>query len=166
MKHIKMFESFESSSYKFEDICEKGEKVIVYQMEDTLAYGIVSIEDALRISQAVSQLQKSLRASGDLGDLEVLDVLRYREFQPGTSYFTLDSTGHFRAYTGTPDPQNFEIITHTDGSGEDGEYNELNAMAFTFRRDHITEYNGSGGINPTYTLNTDSLIQQILRNID
>lgn len=171
LKHVKLFENFEqmgneSSLYKVEDVCQEGEKVIAYQMEDFVAYGIVPIEDAARISAAVNQLRESLTASGD--KYHSLDLLRYNEFGTGTSYFTIDANGDYKGYSGTPDPKNFETIAYTDGTGEEGEYGEeyLQPMAFTFKRDHITHYRGNGGVYPDDRLDTDSLIENILGNID
>ena len=165
LKHVKLFENFEPvGKYKAEDVCQEGEKVIVYQMEDFLAYGIVTIEDAARISEAVNQLRKALTASGD--KYHMLELLRYNEFGTGTSYFTLDANGDYEGYSGTPDPKNFENITYTDGNGEDGEYGAeyFQPMAFTFKRDHITDFRGNGGVSDN-SLDTDSLIEDILGNI-
>jgi hypothetical protein len=164
LNHIQMFENFGSTLYKAEDVCQRYEKVIVYQMEDFLAYGIVPMEDAARISEAFGQLRKSLESSGDRG---YLDLTRYHEFGVGTTYFTIDANGDYKGYTGIPDPKNFDIITYTDGDGEDGgSSGELSPMAFTFKRDHITYYMGNGGVYPDNALDTDSLIKNILDNID
>jgi len=159
MKHIKLFEQHASSSYRIEDVCQKGEKVIVYQQEDALFYGIVSIEDAARISATFKEEEAKLRAENDYG---LLEVLRYHEFGPGTTYFTLDQNGDFRGYTGIPDPRNFAVIYYTDTyTGKEGDdENDLNAFAFTFKRDHITFFSRES-VNLDNYQNVDSLIQII-----
>jgi hypothetical protein len=170
LKHVKLFENFEqmgneSSLYKVEDVCQEGEKVIAYQMEDFVAYGIVSIEDAARISEAVEDLRKYAEANRKDW---ITSLMRYNEFGVGTSYFTIDANGDYQGHSGTPDPKKFETITYTDGNGEEGEYEEeyLEPMAFTFKRDHITDYRGNGGVYPDDRLDTDSLIENILSNKD
>lgn len=159
MRHIKLFEQHASSSYRIEDVCQKGEKVIVYQEEDALFYGIVSIEDAARISAAWKESEAMLRAKNDYLSLE---VLRYDEFGPGTTYFTLDQNGNFRGYTGIPDPKNFVVIYYTDKyTGEEGDYgDDLNRLAFTFKRDHITSF-ARESVDPERPLNVNSLISRI-----
>jgi len=159
MQHIKLFEQHGSSPYRIEDVCQKGEKVIVYQEEDALFYGIVSIEDAARISAAFEESEAILRADNDYGTLEVLS---YHEFGPGTTYFTLDQNGNFRGYTGIPDPKNFVVIHYTDTyASQWGDHeNALNEFAFTFKRDHIT-YFSRESVDPRYALNVNSLISRI-----
>jgi hypothetical protein len=184
LKHVKLFENYvEGESFndyakrtqapepepreKFlEDTCQQGEKVIIYRMEDFMAYGIVSDADAARISAAVNQLRKTLTASGD--KYHSLDLMNYDQLGPGTCFFILDSNGDITGYSKEPDASEFDYTEHTDGTQTQGTKNNdvLNPMGLTFTRDHITEYYGNGGVNAGHNIDTDTLIENILGNID
>jgi len=158
LKHVKLFEAFgEEASYRVEDTCERGEKVIVFQDEDYLAYGIVSEDDAKRISDAVREFER-------LNDDITLEVRRYQEFGPGTTHFIFDADGEFHAHSGTPDPNEFEYISYTNGDEEQGLDMNSGAypLAFTLTRDHISSYYSNNGVVPSRSQTVDSLINYIL----
>lgn len=157
LKHVKVFEAFRAeSSYRVEDTCERGEKAIVFQDEDYLAYGIVSEDDAKRISNAVREFER-------LNKDPRLDVRRYQEFGPGTTHFTFNANGEIHGHSGTPNPNEFEYLNYTNGEAEDGLMDSDYNPAFTLTRDHITSYYSNSGVVPSRSQTVDSLIDYILR---
>lgn len=152
-----------------EDVCQPGEKVIIYQKEDFMSYGIVSEEDAERLKVVYDDVysycnnskeyQALLRNKG--GWTGLLDVFVVTFYDPGTCIFSIG--GPMTRAVGGIGPYNedeakaninkFETITKTDG--EDIDVNgENEEHAFTLSRDYINTYRSPSGAEEEIDIDT------------
>ena len=147
-----------------EDVCQPDENVILYRMEDFMAYGIVSGEDAKRFYLVAKDLHDYCTNSKEYevyqeahpGWFGLLNLYRFSIYEEGTCMFILDPIGGEDASLDKNEAKDqfeeFVDITKSDGENFDGEGSDV--RAYTLSRDYITTWRSNIGVEGKVDIDT------------
>ncbi len=147
-----------------EDVCQPDENVILYRMEDFMAYGIVSGEDAKRFYLVAKDLHDYCTNSKEYevyqeahpGWFGLLNLYRFSIYEEGTCMFILDPIGGGAASLDKNEAKDqfkeLVDITKSDGENFDGEGSDV--RAYTLSRDYITTWRSNIGVEGKVDIDT------------